>query len=474
MPVSGFEQPLAKDQVLAGLPREWQDDLLPVIRAALRRTNQKVFVLDDDPTGTQTVHDTIVLTEWSPAALQREMASPDPICYILTNSRSVNADRAAALNREIAANLVEASRVASRPFSVISRSDSTLRGHFPAETDALAEALDAQPDAILIIPAFMAGGRYTIRGIHYVDEGGQLIPAAQTPYAQDAVFAYSRSDLPGWVAEKTAGRIAESQVATITIDRIRAGGPDAVLESLRGLRAGVVCAIDAVSERDLEVIALACLRAEAQGARLIYRTAASFAGIRGGLALRPLLTSADLRSDSPRGGLIVIGSHVRKSSRQLAVLLESGLARGIELDVAQLLASDDQAAFCAPIIRQLAATLESGRNAALYTSRELISGRDSESSLRIAQRVSACLVAITRGLPQLPRFIIAKGGITSSDLATGALAIKRAQVLGQILPGIPVWQPDASSRFPGGRYVVFPGNVGDDDALMLAARILSD
>ena len=80
---------------------------------------------------------------------------------------------------------------------------------------------------------------------------------------------------------------------------------------------------------------------------------------------------------------------------------------------------------------------------------------------------------ITRGLPLAPRFIIAKGGITSSELATGALAIKRARVLGQILPGIPVWQPDSSSNYAGGAYVVFPGNVGDDAALLRALEILA-
>ena len=119
-----------------------------------------------------------------------------------------------------------------------------------------------------------------------------------------------------------------------------------------------------------------------------------------------------------------------------------------------------------PVVEKLASILESGRHAAIYTSRELVTGRDSKSSLNIGKRVSQCLVDITRRLPIVPRFVIAKGGITASDLATDALSIKRARVLGQILPGIPVWQPDASSRYAGGTYVVFPGNVGDELALL--------
>lgn len=62
-------------------------------------------------------------------------------------------------------------------------------------------------------------------------------------------------------------------------------------------------------------------------------------------------------------------------------------------------------------------------------------------------------------------FIVAKGGITSSDLASKALSAKKATVLGPVIPGVPLWKMDEESRFPGIRYVVFPGNVGDETAL---------
>ncbi len=456
------------------LPAEWRQDLIPQIQRALREAQQKVVVLDDDPTGTQTVHDTIVLTEWSLPALVRELESADPVCYILTNTRSVSAAEAIALNREIARNLRTAAQSTGRRYTVISRSDSTLRGHFPVETDALAASAEAPPDGVLVIPAFMAGGRYTIRGLHYVAEGAALIPAAQTPYAQDAVFGYAQSDLRDWVEEKTGGRVKSENVVSLSIDVIRDGGPAAAGALLGALTDGAVCVVDAISERDLEVVALACLRAEAAGKRLIYRSAASFAGIRGGIAVRAPLAAEDLPPASDNGGLAVVGSYVKKSSDQLAVLLASGMVSGVELPLADLLAAEDPNAFIQPIADELAAILRNRKHAALYTSRELISGADDDSSLAIGRRVSQMLVDITRRLPVVPRFIIAKGGITSSDLATGALGIKRATVLGQILPGIPVWQPDANSRYPGGAYVVFPGNVGDDGALLRALRILAD
>ena len=193
--------------------------------------------------------------------------------------------------------------------------------------------------------------------------------------------------------------------------------------------------VDAVSERDLEVVALACLQTEAGGKRLIYRTAASFAGIRGGIPLRSTLKPADMNSISQHGGLVVVGSYVQKSSEQLAALLESGNVQGLEVVVAEMLEAADLSSFIAPIVDKLTAILESGQNAALYTSRELVTGADERGNLLIGQKVSRCLVEITRSLPIVPRFIIAKGGITSSDLATDALSIKRARVVGQILPG---------------------------------------
>jgi uncharacterized protein YgbK (DUF1537 family) len=72
-----------------------------------------------------------------------------------------------------------------------------------------------------------------------------------------------------------------------------------------------------------------------------------------------------------------------------------------------------------------------------------------------------------------PRYILAKGGITSSDVATLGLHVKRAMVLGQTLPGVPVWHLGTESRFPGLVYIVFPGNVGDENSLVEIYQSLS-
>ena len=169
-------------------------------------------MLDDDPTGTQTVAGVAVLTEWSVASLAAELRSEPPVFYVLTNSRALPLEAASRLNREIAANLTAASRAAGRGFVVVSRSDSTLRGHYPGEVDALAAGLGGGFDGVLIVPFFLEGGRYTIDDVHYVADGDVLTPAAETEFARDSVFGYGSSDLREWVSEKHGGALAPRDV----------------------------------------------------------------------------------------------------------------------------------------------------------------------------------------------------------------------------------------------------------------------
>lgn len=459
-------------QLLATLPPEWPHDLLPQISAQVAASGRKVVVLDDDPTGTQTVHDIAVLTEWSAPALRAELEHPDPCVYILTNSRSLPLPAAEALNHEIGRNLIVASQQSGRAFAVVSRSDSTLRGHYPGETDALAAALDMAVDGVLLIPFFLEGGRFTINDVHYVAEGDQLVPAAETPFAKDAAFGYRSSNLRAWAAEKSNGRLHEDDVVSVSLDDLRSGGPARVTERLMTLANRTVCVVNAVTMRDMQVFVMGLLAAEAQGKTFLYRTAASFVQVRAGIAARPVLNAAELKLPATGGGLIVVGSYVPKTTGQLGkLLLEEGVT-GIEITV-PLLLDDRQRG--GEIERVLAATtdaLNQGRDVAVYTSRNLVSGAGAEASLAIGQRVSASLVTLVRNLPVQPRYLLAKGGITSSDLATQGLNVKRAAVLGQILPGVPVWRTGAESRWPGLVYIVFPGNVGNDEAVAQAVRNL--
>ncbi len=460
---------------MAALPPVWPDNgLRQEIRKDLEASSACVVVIDDDPTGTQTVHGVPVLTAWDVQDLEQELAAGTRVFFLLSNSRALPQEQAVALAREMGANLGQASKSAGRPIEVISRSDSTLRGHFPAETDALAEALGLRPDAVVVAPYFREGGRYTIGDIHYVKQGASLVPAAQTDFAQDPSFGYRHSDLRLWTEEKTGGRWRSDRVATLPLDAIRQGGPSALLPLLLSLRDGTPVAVNAADDRDLEVVVTALAQAAAQGKRFLYRTAASFAKVRGGIADRPLLNGADLPSPpaDARGGLVVVGSYVPLSSRQLARLITQPGWIPIEIDVAAVVNSESRAHSLATAAAALNEALKANRSVALYTSRTHLAGRDSAETLAIGRQVSDALVSLVRDLAVRPRFLVGKGGITSSDLATRALNVRRALVLGQIAPGVPVWQLGDESRFPGLPYVVFPGNVGSETTLAEVAAAL--
>ncbi len=453
-----------KASVFGALPPPWPHDPLPEIREKLARSPRKVVVLDDDPTGTQTVRDLAVVTCWDAPTLAAELDAPAAGFFVLTNSRSLTVEATRALHSTLARNLLAAAR--GRPFTVISRSDSTLRGHYPAETDAIASVLGA-PDLTVIAPYFEAGGRFTIDDEHHVAEGGALVRACDTPFAHDAVFGYTTSNLPRWVEEKTSGVIRAGDVRSIPLETIRGGGPDAVEAMLLAPPRGSVCVVNACAPRDIEVFAAAALRLEAAGRSVLYRTAAAFVAARLGREPPPPLDAvAFAGAHAGAGGLVVVGSHVPRTTTQLARLQARLPVEAVEVAVDELLAGPPRlGAETARAIGAMNAAITAGRDALVFTSRRLVTGTDETANLGIGRIVSDALIAIVRGLAVQPRFLIAKGGITSSDVATAGLGVKRALVLGQILPGVPVWRLGIDARFPGLAYVIFPGNVGGPDAL---------
>ena len=456
---------LSLADTLKDLPPEWPQDQLPAIRTALRERGEKVVVLDDDPTGTQTVHDVPVVTDWSLDTLADELAKGPATLYLLTNSRSLPVAEARSLNAEIGRNLLEAARRVGREFVVVSRSDSTLRGHFPEEVEALADALDQKFDAWLLVPFFLEGGRYTIGDVHYVAEGEWLIPAGESEFARDRAFGYRASDLRQWVEEKSHGRIRSEAVASISLEDVRRGGPERVAHRLASLAHGGICIVNAASMRDLEVFTQGLLAAERGGQRFLYRTSASFVRARSGLTSRPLLTPTDMDLPDSGGGLVVVGSHVTRTTTQLEHLLRQERVTGVEVPVHELLSQADGGGEIQRVADRADRALRSGSDVVLFTSRRVVAGEDAEGSLSIGQQISDGLVAIVRAITARPRYILAKGGITSSSIATQGLDVRRAMVPGQIMAGVPVWTLGPESRYPGLRYIIFPGNVGGPQAL---------
>lgn len=466
------ERPVNRDELLGRLPPVPARDLRQRIRALLGKVDRKVIVLDDDPTGTQTVHGIPVITRWSVDLLARELLDPAAACYVLTNSRSLAEEEAVARNRQIAENLRLAAGRSGRDFAVVSRSDSTLRGHFPAEVESLEAALGQSFDAWVVCPFFEEGGRLTIDDVHYVAEGQMLVPAAQTPFAADAAFGYRHSNLRRWIQQKSGGRISCDRVVSLSIEELRTRDLDDVTRKLTALGRGSVCVLNAAASADLATAVCALLAAEAAGRRYLYRTAASFVAQRAAVEPRPLLGPAEMHGAEGRGILVVVGSYVPKTSTQLACLLQARHPPAFELEVPRLLDPETRRQHVAEMAGRAGEQLASDDTVVVYTSRQPVRG-DAHSSLAIGRSISRALVDVVRRIAQRPGVLVAKGGITASDLATDACGLQRATVLGQILPGIPVWRCGPESRFPGMPLVVFPGNVGAEDALVEVVERLS-
>jgi len=457
--------------LLEALPPAANCDHFVQVLQLLGRSNVKAVVLDDDPTGTQTVYGLDVLADWSVAALAAALAAPGPVFFILTNSRSMSGPRAASVNREIVANLRKAAALAGAEFVLVSRSDSTLRGHFAVEVLALREALGAPVDGVIVMPAFFEGGRYTVDDVHYVAEGELLVPAAQTEFARDTTFGYLKSNLREWIEEKTGGSVRSGDVASVGIAELRAPGAEqAVLGRLRALPKGGYMVVNAASYGDVHAFVHGLLLAEAEGRRYLFRTAASFVRVRAGLVARPVLSSGEYSEPVPGGGLVVAGSYTRKTTSQIESLLRLPNTVAIEVQVDRLAAEPSRADEVGRASRLAREAMAAGLHAVVYTSRKLETALGRAGDLSAGEIVSEALVGIVRSVETQPRFVIAKGGITSSDIATRGLGMRRARILGQAAPGVPVWLMGPETRFPGMKYVVWPGNVGGPDALRDVVR----
>ncbi|MBW4640628.1 MAG: four-carbon acid sugar kinase family protein [Gloeocapsa sp. UFS-A4-WI-NPMV-4B04] len=443
-------------------------------------TQPKIIVLDDDPTGSQTVHSCLLLTRWDVDTLRRGLADESPIFFVLTNTRSLPPDQAAAVTREVCHNLkpaLEAERI--KDFLIVSRSDSTLRGHYPIETDVIAEELGPF-DAHFLVPAFFEGGRITRDSVHYLIVDGIPTPVHETEFARDSVFGYTYSYLPDYVAEKTKGRIRAIDVERFLLADIRTGkditGKISTLERLLNLTGNSCAVVDAETQDDLNSFATDVLAAAAQGKRFLFRSAASLLTALAKLPPQPVPAeemSQYVREGKP--GVIIVGSHVKKTTQQLEQLLQETDIVGIEVDVAQLLDNslEQPSKLLTQTLEKVYTSHDAGKTPVVYTSRQELVFADVQTRLQFGVDVSALLMDIVRGLPTDIGFLISKGGITSNDVLSTGLALTSARILGQVLAGCSMVLTGADHpQFPNLPIVLFPGNVGDTDALATTYRRL--
>ncbi|HEY9908005.1 MAG TPA: four-carbon acid sugar kinase family protein [Thermosynechococcaceae cyanobacterium] len=434
------------------------------------RSTPKIIVLDDDPTGSQTVHGCLLLTRWDGETLRIGLQDKSPIFFVLTNTRALSPDAAARVTREVCQNLKLAlAQENTKDFLVVSRSDSTLRGHYPVETDAIAEELGPF-DAHFLVPAFFEGGRTTRGSVHYLQVNGVDVPVHETEFARDSVFAYHHSYLPDYVEEKTSGRIQAAAVDRFLLSEVRVGVFDRLL-NLHDNQCGVV---DAEVQADLDRFAQDILRAAAEGKRFLFRSAASLLTALAHLPPQPIAPEAMakyVRDGKP--GAVVVGSHVQKTTEQLAQLLQQPGVVGVEVQVDRLLTSDNSTALLTETVQRVHEIHAAGHTSAIYTSRQELSFANVQARLDFGEVVSALLMEVIRQLPSDLGFLISKGGITSNDTLSKGLALPTARLLGQVLAGVSIVRTPEDHQFANLPVVLFPGNVGDAHALATVYQRLS-
>lgn len=389
----------------------------------------RLVILDDDPTGIQTVHGCLLITQWDAATVRMALLHEQPFFYMLTNTRAMTREEAARVVRSAMETVLDVNRELGYRLIFISRSDSCLRGHFPLETDVMRQVLQEYGvkvwPKVPFCPALIEAGRVTIDGVHYMKDGERLIPVSETEFARDNVFAYHTSVLRDYIREKGADPDAYQIVNAASYDELYAFR-DALFHEIEDFPGAVV-----------------------------IRSSSSLPKAMSGIADKPLLDRSILRQGGV--GCFVVGSHVQKTTRQLnALLSEQGVA-SIEVDVERVLHDGEK--LMQELLTAMKQQADEGLTPVVYTSRKEVRLTDADERQHLGQRISDFLVEMVAHLPFVPSYLVAKGGITSNDILTKGLALKSAVVLGQIVPNVPcVMTPN----FP---YIIFPGNVGSDDSL---------
>ncbi|MCD2498817.1 four-carbon acid sugar kinase family protein [Microbacterium nymphoidis] len=403
----------------------------------------KTVVLDDDPTGTQSASGVTVLLQYDADLLREALSRADSV-YVQTNSRAIDEEAAIALVSDVRDAARSAAASLGEDLQFVLRGDSTLRGHVFAETE---QFLDE--DAVIVFsPAFPAGGRTTLDGVHRVRIGDQDLPAHETEYADDPVFPFSSGVLADYVAEKS-GRPS----LLVDLETVRAGG---VASAIATAPAGAVVLPDALTDDDIREIARAIAVVRRAGRSVVVRSAsplaAALAGVESdGLLPRPLIPL-------PVPTLLACGSHTAGATAQLdAVAAIHGPA--VVIPTADAFADAVAAGLAAA--DRAREQLAQGGLAVVSTERHR---RPEHNTLRHGELVMQALTVAVRALVPEVEAVVAKGGITSAELARTGVGATRAEVRGQVIPGVSVWDLVSAEGDPR-LYVVVPGNVGDASAL---------
>lgn len=437
--------------------------------------DRKIIVLDDDPTGIQTVHDVLVVTKIAKGPIKEAFQRKENMFYILTNSRSFSEEETSDFHRNLCELIVEIANELEQDFLLVSRGDSTLRGHYPLENEVMKEVLEAHDmriDGEIICP-YLDGIRKTVDDIHYVLSDGKVIPCGESEFSKDKSFAYKSSDLKEYVEEKTKGRHLAKDCISITLCELKQKNENSIIQKLESVKDFQKIIVNADCMEDLEVFVNCFDKVKTK--RFLFRCAASLVKCLGHISQQPFLSRNQcIDTEGGKGGIILVGSHVNKTATQLAYLKEH--SKNLEWITFNQHKIVDHTLHeeSLRVTKVLDDVLKEGKIAVVATRRDRVDfpSDDAAKQLEWSTEISRELINVLANISYRPSFLVTKGGITSSDALTIGLHVEKEWVLGQIHPMVGVVKCMEESKFPGLPVVVFPGNVGDETSLYKVVETL--
>ena len=446
----------------------------------------KIIVIDDDPTGSQTVYNCPLLLSWDNDTLINGLRNSASLLFILANTRALSAELAEERINEICDSLIFALHSESISLDqviVISRGDSTLRGHGFLEPQIIHNRLGPF-DATFHIPAFLEGKRTTKDSIHYLDG----TPIHKTDFAKDKIFSYNTSYLPKWLEEKSQFQIQSEDVFKLDLNILNyairnSDGLYKLVSILSNFSLNQHVILD-VEEPIHLITFIKALHLLPESKRFLFRSAASFIGFLADLPENPKnindLVSLKLKDDQGcyKSGLVLIGSYIPLSSRQLKYLLENDCCIGVEIMVEHVLSllndpnnSLNMNEYKQLLLDNIYQILHARKTPVLYTSRREFIFKNKKEKIKLSIQLAEFMSSMISELTPYLGYLISKGGITTNTLLLKGLQCKQVKLEGQIMPGLSLLTAHIKKnlQLP---VVTFPGNLGDQSTLIDAFKIM--
>jgi len=447
----------------------------------------KIIIIDDDPTGSQTVNGCNLLLKWDYETLLQGLKGSSNLLFILANTRSLSEKDVKTRLKEICSSLKEIMNnalFAQEEFVVITRGDSTLRGHNFIEPYIINQLLGPF-DATFYIPAFLEGNRTTVNGNHFVDN----IPINETIFSKDAIFSFNTSNVKELILEQSNHQLDFNHIENIFIkdfELSETNQSNKLYEYIEKLNNNKKVIVDIMNYSQLDEFSR-IVKSLLKKKKFLFRSAASFISSLSSVKQSKkdhgyfsLLRRKD-NNDKALAGLIVIGSYIELTTLQLNKVLEISLCKPIEINVLKLYTFfklEDNLnqinSFKKLILNTIRQNLRQDFVPVLFTSREIVSPRDNNDLIEFQHFLSVFIAELVSAIKNEIGYLISKGGITTNTIISKGLGADSVYLEGQILPGISLVTFNLLKQKGKLPIVTFPGNIGDHMSLVKSLEIIEN